>query len=63
MENLEKVFDTGDTESFWVVLEMYGIEGRLLKSEKNSYTDHMACVKIEEKFCVGFLKDVMMSSW
>ena len=44
--NLEKAYDRVDREAMWKVLELYGVEGRLLSAVKSMYADSRACVRV-----------------
>ena len=67
--DLEKAYDRVDREAMWRVLEMYGVNGRLLQAVKSFYVESKACVRIcrqeSEWFNVrvGLRQGCVMSPW
>ena len=67
--DLEKAYDRVDREAMWKVLELYGVEGRLLSAVKSMYADSRACVRVgsdrSEWFTVkvGLRQGCVMSPW
>ena len=43
--DLEKAYDRVDRDAMWRVLDMYGINGQLLKAVQSLYEKSEACVK------------------
>ena len=67
--DLEKAYDRIDREALWVVLQGYGVGGRLLDGVKSFYVNSRACVRvgncISEWFDVrvGLRQGCVMSPW
>ena len=67
--DLEKAYDNVSGEKLWVVLDKYGIKGKLLRAIQTLYVGSKACVKFggltSEKFevCRGVRQGCMLSPW
>lgn len=67
--DLEKAYDRIDRDALWVVLEGYGVGGKLLNGVKSFYVNSRACVRVgncvSEWFDVrvGLRQGCVMSPW
>ena len=67
--DLEKAYDRIDRNAMWSVLEMYGVNDRLLTAVKSFYNNSEACVRVCRKKSdwfrvkVGLRQGCVMSPW
>ena len=67
--DLEKAYDRVEREALWKVLNMYGVERKLVRAVKIFYEDSMACVRVgrvESDWFgvkVGLRQGCVMSPW
>ena len=47
--DLEKAYDRVDRDAMWRVLQMYGVNGCLIKAIKAFYVESKCCVRVEGK--------------
>ena len=47
--DLEKAYDRVDREAMWRVLQMYGVNGRLIEAIKGFYLEIKRCVRVDGK--------------
>ena len=67
--DLEKAYDRVDREAMWRVLQMYGVNGRLIEAIKGFYLESKCCVRVDGKESdmfdvkVGLRQGCVMSPW
>ena len=47
--DLEKAYDSVNSEILWQVLIIYDVGGKLLSEMKSMYVDSLACVRVKER--------------
>ena len=47
--DLEKAYDRVDRDAMWRVLQMYGVNGRLIEAIKGFYVESKSCVRVDGK--------------
>jgi hypothetical protein len=67
--DLEKAYDKVSRKGLWKVLEIYGVQGRLLQAVQSFYQDSKACVRVGEvngewfEVKNGLRQGCVMSPW
>ena len=67
--DMKKAYDNVSREKLWMVLEEYGVEGKLLRAIQALYNGGMACVKVGQSkskmfhVCKGVRQGCAFSPW